>query len=191
MRGDERGEPGRPDELRRAPRKHDRRCADRDCRSARRPAARAARWRPRGRWRRAAARRRKARPADASARGRAQDRSRSSPARSRACAPRKAADHLRQHDIFERREFRQQMMELIDEADLQPAQAPCGRRRPCATGARRRHRLRRASGFSRRPATWSSVDLPAPDGAISATDWPAHRARSAPRKISSGASPCR
>ena len=33
-------------------------------------------------------------------------------------APGKPGDHLRQHDIFERRKFRQQMMELIDEADL-------------------------------------------------------------------------
>jgi len=31
-------------------------------------------------------------------------------------------DHLRQHDIFERREFRQQMMELVDKADLRAAQ---------------------------------------------------------------------
>jgi hypothetical protein len=30
---------------------------------------------------------------------------------------RHCGDHLRQHDIFERREFRQQMMELVDEAD--------------------------------------------------------------------------
>ncbi len=48
-----------------APRTHGRPCADRDCRSARRPAALAARWRRRGRWRRAAARRPTAPPADA------------------------------------------------------------------------------------------------------------------------------
>ena len=29
-----------------------------------------------------------------------------------------AADHLRQHDVFERSEFRQQPMLLIDEADV-------------------------------------------------------------------------
>ena len=44
-----------------------RRCARRDCRSVRRPAACAGRWRPRGRSRRAAARRRKAAPGGAPA----------------------------------------------------------------------------------------------------------------------------
>ena len=29
-----------------------------------------------------------------------------------------AADHLRQHDVFERGEFRQQPVRLIDEADV-------------------------------------------------------------------------
>jgi hypothetical protein len=33
-------------------------------------------------------------------------------------ASRQPADHLRQHDIFERGKLRQQMMELIDETDL-------------------------------------------------------------------------
>ncbi len=33
-----------------------------------------------------------------------------------------AGDHLRQHDVFERRKFRQQMMELIDETQLGAAQ---------------------------------------------------------------------
>ncbi len=33
-------------------------------------------------------------------------------------AARQAADHLRQDDVLQRGEFRQQMMELIDEADL-------------------------------------------------------------------------
>ena len=33
-----------------------------------------------------------------------------------------AGDHLRQDDVLQRREFRQQVMELIDEADLRPAQ---------------------------------------------------------------------
>jgi len=37
-------------------------------------------------------------------------------------AARDAGDHLRQHDVFERREFRQQMMELVDETDLRAAQ---------------------------------------------------------------------
>ena len=38
---------------------------------------------------------------------------------------RHCGNHLRQHDIFERREFRQQMMELVDEADGgAPQQSP-------------------------------------------------------------------
>src|SRR5579884_4118126 len=45
------------------------------------------------------------------------------------------------------------------------------------------------SGDSNKPATCSKVDLPAPDGAISATDWPDYRARSTPRRISSSVSP--
>ena len=37
-----------------------------------------------------------------------------------------AGDHLRQHDIFERREFRQQMMKLVDEPDLAAPQRRAG-----------------------------------------------------------------
>ena len=36
---------------------------------------------------------------------------------------RQAKDELRQHDVLERREFRQEMVELIDEADLRAAHA--------------------------------------------------------------------
>src|SRR6188508_2325951 len=35
----------------------------------------------------------------------------------------KAKDELRQHDVLERREFRQEMVELVDEADLRAAHA--------------------------------------------------------------------
>src|SRR6185312_5705929 len=34
-----------------------------------------------------------------------------------------AADHLRQHDIFQRRKLRQQVMELVNETDLVAADA--------------------------------------------------------------------
>jgi hypothetical protein len=37
----------------------------------------------------------------------------------------------------------------------------------------------------------SSVDLPEPDGATSATDCPAHSASLAPSRIVSGTSPCK
>ena len=38
-------------------------------------------------------------------------------------------DHLRQHDVFHRGEFRQQVMRLIDEADLGSGESACARRR--------------------------------------------------------------
>ena len=40
-----------------------------------------------------------------------------------------AGDELRHHDIFERAEFRQEMMGLIDKADAIAADAACARRR--------------------------------------------------------------
>ena len=90
-------------------------------------------------------------------------------------------DHLRQHDIFERREFRQQMMELIDEADARRAAAPCARRPACDVVGSLPIRLRRRPAAPSRPAMCRSVDLPAPDCATSATDWPGNSAKSAPR----------
>ena len=44
-------------------------------------------------------------------------------------------------------------------------------------------------GFSKRPAMCSRVDLPAPDGAISATDWPGQSVSSAPFSTSTTVSP--
>src|ERR1700733_1907269 len=41
-----------------------------------------------------------------------------------------------------------------------------------------------ASGRSKRPARCRSVDLPAPDGAISATDWPGKSSSDAPFRTS-------
>ena len=99
----------------------------------------------------------------------------------RACAPRpcdEAADHLRQHDVLERGEFRQQMMQLIDEADRVAPDARCARRPTGPRSARRRDRPRRRRDARAGPAICSSVDLPAPDGATSATDCPGQIARS-------------
>src|SRR5271169_2573904 len=46
-----------------------------------------------------------------------------------------------------------------------------------------------ASGRSNRPARCRSVDFPAPDGAISATDWPGKSSRLAPFRTSTIVSP--
>jgi hypothetical protein len=98
-----------------------------------------------------------------------------------------AANPLRQDDILQRSEFRQQMVELVDEADLGAAQ-PC---RPlsssCVVGTPPT-KTSPASGLSSRPATCSRVDLPVPLGATSATSSPGQIAKSALRRISSGPS---
>ena len=91
---------------------------------------RAARSRPRGRWRRAAARRRTVRRADASSRSPRPRKVRSCVARVPRLRLREAADELRHHHVLERRELRQQMVELVDEAELLAADARCARHRP-------------------------------------------------------------
>ena len=62
---------------------------------------------------------------------------------SRARAAAAAGDHLRQHDVFERREFRQQMVELVDKAELASGAARCGARRRGCRNPRRRSAPRR------------------------------------------------
>ncbi len=81
-------------------------------------------WSPaRGRSRCAAARRPTAAPADDRAAGRAPS-CRAVPRRAHsAAALRGALDQLRHHDVLERRKFRQQLVELIDEAHLGAAHA--------------------------------------------------------------------
>ena len=152
---------------------------DRDCRSARRPAAGAARWPARGRWPRAAARRRRAAPAGGSARSPRPELGR---AAARARLPRRAArdagDHLRQRHVLQRGELRQQVVELVDEADGGRGAARCARRRTACRQSRPAMKTSPASGCSSRPATCSRVDLPEPDGPIRATISPARRSRS-------------
>ena len=100
----------------------------------------------------------------------------------RAPAPRRwpsAGDHLRQRHILHRRELRQQVMELVDEADVVRRTA-CARRRSGRRRRGRRSMTSPASGCSSSPAICSSVDLPAPDGPTSATISPAATSRSAP-----------
>ena len=88
-------------------------------------------------------------------------------------AARDPGDHLRQHDIFERREFRQQVMELVDESRSPSAAARCaarpaGCRNPRRRSAPRRHRGARAAP---RHAAMSICRLP--------TGRPARRSRPA------------
>ena len=69
------------------------------------------------------------------------------------------------------------------------ASAPSACRRSWSRSRRRRSSLRRRPAAPSRPARWRSVDLPAPDGATSATDWPGESSRVAPLKTSTVVSP--
>ena len=166
------------------------RSADRDCRSARRRAAPSARWRRRGRSPRAAARRRKVAPAgDPSARrGRAS--LSSSLARASARAARQPEDELRQHDVLERRELRQEMVELIDEANLHAAHAGLLACRSACTQSTPLISTAPLLGRSSRPAICSSVDLPAPDGPSRATASPGKNEAEAASSTSMRRLPC-
>ena len=96
---------------------------------------------------------------------------------------------LRHHDVLERREFRQEMVELVDEADLH---APQRVRSGVVHAGGRLAADEDLAGVRllQSPATWRSVDLPVPDGATSATISPGQIARSAPRRMSRKPSPC-
>jgi hypothetical protein len=93
-------------------------------------------------------------------------------------------DELRQHDIFRRVEIGQQVVELIDEAELIAAH-------PSAPGRIELRRLfasnpdRTAKPPSSSPTACSRVDLPEPDGPSKATISPCAdrrgRHRAAPR----------
>ena len=65
--------------------------------------------------------------------------------------PRQAADELRHHHVFEGRELRQEVVELIDEADLLAAASACARRRSCRRSGSRRYKPRRRPAFPRAP----------------------------------------
>ena len=156
-----------------------RRCAGRDCRSARRPAAGAARWRGRGRSRRAAARRPTAAPAGGRARSARPTRASSS--RRALCAAPRAARR------------RSSAAASRSRARRTPAAGDgTGRRSRCRRGASRvrvassqagavagrRCRPRPPSAARAGPAMCSSVDLPAPDGPTSATISPGSTVKS-------------
>ena len=82
---------------------------------------------------------------------------------------------------------RQQMVELVDEADRSRGGSPCARASASAPASRPSTSTLPPSGRSSRPARCSSVDLPAPDGATSATISPA--CTSGPRRAAPAASP--
>ena len=67
------------------------------------------------------------------------------------------------------RELGQEVMELIDEADLHAADGGALAVGEAARLPRPATSTSPASGRSSSPAMWRSVDLPAPDGATSAT----------------------
>ena len=84
-----------------------------------------------------------------------------------------AVDELRQHDILDRVEIGQQMVELVDEAERVAAQRGAAvvveRRAPPAPSMR----IDPSNPPSSRPTACSMVDLPEPDGPSSATISPA------------------
>ena len=87
-------------------------------------------------------------------------------------APRLAGDHQRQGDVVERRQLRQQMVELVDEADVRAGGCGCGRGRRAVEQSSPSMTMVPAVGCSSRPAACSSDDLPEPDGPISPTSSP-------------------
>ena len=131
------------------------RCRGRGCRWARRPGAAAASWPGRGRWPRAAARRRTAGPAGARRvrPGRARPAG-SSPARARASSA-LAGDQQRQGHVVQRAELGQQVVELVDEADRGQPHPGARPRRAARSSPRPRSRPRPPSGRSSRPAACS------------------------------------
>ena len=166
VRGDQRRHPVLADQLRPASQTRRPPCGRRDCRWARRPARSRCVGQRAGDRRRAAARRpraclamlrRPSSPPESAVRWRAGGGTRRDlPAIS--CGN----DH-----VLERREFGQQMMELIDVADCVSAQ-----RGPLVVELAGREPVISTSppcGRSSRPEMCSRVDLPAPDGATMAT----------------------
>ena len=107
-------------------------------------------------------------------------------AAARASRRRHAPDQQRHRDVLDRGELRQQVMELVDEAERAVAHLPA-RGLATATRTRRRRRSPRPrSGTSRPPSRCSSVLLPDPDAPTIATRSPGCTARSTP--ISTGTS---
>jgi hypothetical protein len=99
-----------------------------------------------------------------------------------------AADDLRHDHVLDCGELRQEVVELIDEADLLPAQA----RAAGIVHGRGRAPLDENLAPVRlleKTATCRSVDLPVPDGATRATISPGQMARSAPLRMSRNPSP--
>ena len=184
VRRDEGREAGGADDRDAGSGRRGRRCADRGCRSARRRGAGAARSRPRARWRRAAARRPTVPPDDASRRSPRPRKDRSCAARSRASACDRPRMICGMHDVLEGRELRQQVVELVDEAELVAAQRRAagivhggGRR-----GRRRRPRRRPASRAGRRRGGGSTCRCPtAPRGRRSRPARSRDRPRAGPR----------
>ena len=134
----------------------------------------------RGRCRRAAPGRPRA-AADSASRDRSGRRP-PAPSRRAACArPRdEAGQQQRQLDVALGRQHRQQVVELEDEPDVPGAPARPAGRPTSGRCAARRPRSRPRVGRSRPPSRFSSVDLPDPDGPISARKSPRGMSRFRP-----------
>ena len=94
------------------------------------------------------------------------------------CRHRPAGNLHRHQDVLERRQRRDQVEELEDEADLlaaQPREAVLVELRDVHAVDERSRPLEGASSPAMSP---SSVDLPLPDGPVIASDWPAATNRS-------------
>ncbi len=106
-------------------------------------------------------------------------------------AERAVAVQQRQLDVLERRGARQQVEALEHEADLRVADLGALRRRRAPRRRCRRGGSEPEVGRSRQPRMFMSVDLPEPDGPITATNSPAPIVRSTPSSARTSTSPVR
>ena len=100
-----------------------------------------------------------------------------------------AAVEQRQLDVVERRGPRQQVEPLEHEPDLLVADAPPARPSTSATRPRRRGSTARTSARSRQPTMCMNVDLPEPDGPVTARNSPGSTSRFTPRSAFTSTSP--
>ena len=174
------------DRVRAAGRGSRRPSSSRGCRSARRRRGSSAARRARARSRRAAAGRRRA-PTGGACGGR-RARCSSSSSSSHCWLGLLAGDRERQDDVLLRGQHRQQVEELEDEADVlaaQPRQLRVGERRDLLPAIVTVPLV----GLSRPARMCISVDLPEPDGPMTATSWPDSTSSETPRSASTAVAP--
>ena len=161
--------------------------SSRGCRSARRRTSRSGARRARGRRRRAAAGRPRARTGGA--RGGRRGRRWSVTCSTHAGSGLIAGELERQHDVLGRREHREQVEELEDEPDVRRGAAcvsSVSSRSPMSTPA---IETSPEVGLSSPARMCISVDLPEPDGPITAVSRPSAMSSETPRRASTAVSP--